>query len=51
MVAMACGAATWANQVGYITLDHGCHDLSWITTPSDLGVVIDDKSWLPWRNY
>ena len=42
------------NQVEYVTLQyHGCHDLSSITTssPSGLGVVINDKSWQPWYNY
>jgi len=42
-VAMACGATSWANQVGYITLIPWLPWLSLITTPLPLGlgVVID----------
>ena len=46
---MACGTASRANQVGYISPTI----LLLITAPlpSGLGVVINDKSWLPRYDY
>ena len=54
MVAMACSTTSWANQVGYIT--HTTVAMVYRrqprprpqAVPLGLGVVINDKSWLPW---
>ena len=56
-IALACSATSQTNQVGFIPRlpwfivdNHKPHPCPW-AAPSDLGVVIDDKSWLLWYNY